>query len=801
MTQGVEVGQATGEVIPRKGYPLIILLAEPSISAGCPGGSRFWVPDVPGSLAGGVMHRLRGLTAAVALTIAITGLGLVATAPKASAITPPVAFTADNLPTWQTNGIVWALAQANGVVFAGGTFSTVRPAQGASGTAQPAVNFAAFNASTGAPTTCKLSFTVNSGSATVRALAVSPDKKTLYAGGYFGRVNGTPVSSLAAIDIATCEPKPAFRANFPATVRALAVTADTVYAGGDFTTAGGQKHQRFAAVKASDGSVLPFTANVDEPGRAIQLTSDGTKAVIGGDFFTVNGINSHALAVVDAKTGAVAKSYPGFIQTNSVVKAIETDATGVYTGSEGTGIGVFDGRIALNAGDLDERWRDTCLGATQALKSYQGVLYSASHAHNCSSVGEFPNGRRHHFLAEPTTGTGKLGWFPDTNDGIGEQIGPRALAVATSGSTQYLWSGGEFTTVNGAPAQSLTRFASTGDTGKPTVPVVRAASEKAGEVEVRWRSSVDNDDSKLTYRVYRNGSSTPLATVQADSLLWNRPQVSIKDTSVTAGKSYRYRVTASDAAGNTSVLSATAMTTASAAPESYPTAVLGDGAKLYWRYDDPSSPFTADSSSGNTAGVQQNGPALRQTPAAVHGPSTAIGFNGTNEQVSTDRRDAHPTTYSLETWFRTTSTSGGKLIGFGDNTTATSSKYDKHVYMTNAGRLVFGVSSNGLKTLVSTEGYNDGKWHQAVATQGSGGMALYVDGHLLKTNGVTTNADYTGFWHVGGDNLSNWPSKPTSNFFKGQLDETAIYPRVLTATQVAHHYALATAGTTAAMDR
>ena len=36
-------------------------------------------------------------------------------------------ITADDLPTWQTNGIVWAMAQADGVVFAGGTFSAIRP--------------------------------------------------------------------------------------------------------------------------------------------------------------------------------------------------------------------------------------------------------------------------------------------------------------------------------------------------------------------------------------------------------------------------------------------------------------------------------------------------------------------------------------------------------------------------------------------------------------------------------------------------------------------------------------------------
>ncbi|MCX4728534.1 LamG domain-containing protein [Streptomyces sp. NBC_01306] len=735
------------------------------------------------------MQRSRTLSVALAMSFATAGLGVIA-APGASAITPPVAFTADALPTWQTNGIVWALAQSNGVVFAGGTFSALRPPAGASGKARSAVNFAAFNAATGAPTSCTLSFTVGSGTATVRALAVSPDKKTLYAGGYFGAVNGTKVSSLAAIDIATCKPRTSFRPAFSATVRALTVTKDTVYAGGDFGTVSGQKRQRFAAVKASDGAVLPFTANADEPGRALALTPDGKNAVLGGDFFKVNGTTSHALAVVDATSGKVTKAYPGFIETNSVVKTLDTDATGIYTGNEGTGFGVFDGRIALNASSLNQRWRDTCLGATQSVKSYKGVLYSASHAHDCSSVGEFPNGPRHHFLAEPTTGTGKLGWFPDTNDGNGEGIGPRALTIAASGSTQYLWSGGEFTTVNRAAAQSLTRFASTGDKGAPTVPVGAAVSAKPGQVQVSWRASFDTDDSKLTYKVYRNGSSTPMATVQADSLMWARPQVSVKDTSVTKGKSYSYRITASDAAGNTSAKSAAVTATATAAAEPYPTAVIGDGASLYWRYDDHAQPFVADTSSGNRSGVDVNAPSLRRTPGAVGGPSTAIGFNGTNQWIYSDRRYAAPAKYSLETWFRTTSTAGGKLIGFGDNTTAASKKYDKQVYMTNAGKLVFGVSGSGFKTLESPKAYNDGTWHQAVATQGPTGMRLYVDGHLLKSNTVTKSESSSGYWRVGGDSLAGWPSRPTSDFFKGDLDETAVYPGVLSAARVASHYTL-----------
>ncbi|KJK53667.1 fibronectin [Streptomyces sp. NRRL F-4428] len=730
--------------------------------------------------------------------------------PQASAITAPVAFTADELPTWQPDGIVWAMAQAEGTVFAGGTFSAVRPPEGVAGAEQEAVNFVALDAATGKPTSCKLAFTIGEGTATVRTLVVSKDKKTLYAGGYFGAVNGTPVSSVAAIDIASCTPKAAFHPGFPATVRGLAVTDDTLYAAGDFTTVEGQSRERFAAVDASSGALKPFKANADEPGRAIEVTPDGKNVLLGGDFFTVNNANSHALAVVDAASGAVKKTYTN-IPSNSVVKDISTDDTGFYTGNEGSGGGVFDGRIGLRLSDFTEKWRDRCLGATQFVLPYEGVLYSSSHAHDCSTELEFPDGKRHFLLAQPTNhegaapapvdgfvrGPGKLGWHPTANDGLGEGIGPRVMAVAEKNDVKYMWVGGEFTLINGKAQQALTRFASTGDVGAPTTPVASASSVKPGEVQVRWRTSYDADDSKLTYRIYRNGSATPAATVTAGSLEWERPQASWNDTTVKAGQSYTYRVTATDAAGNTSALSATASVTVPTSVQSYPNQVRTDGAELYWRYDDVVSPYAADSSvSGNRSGVQVNAPALKQSPGAVPG-SNAMGFNGTSQKVHSDRRQSVGNTFTIETWFKTNTTRGGKLIGFGNNTTRNSGSHDRHIYMTNTGRLVFGVYNGSART-VSTglfETYNDNKWHHVVGTQGPGGITLYVDGQNKGTLNATSNGTYAGYWHAGGDNLSGWPTRPTSNFFAGQLDETAVYPTALTQAQVKNHFDLAKAPT------
>ncbi|MGF1343250.1 LamG-like jellyroll fold domain-containing protein [Streptomyces flavovirens] len=738
----------------------------------------------------------RGRVRAAATALCLFAGALTATAtggtPSAAALTPPVAITADDLTTWQTNGIVWSMAAGDGVVYAGGTFSALRPPGAAAGTSeQPALNFAAFDAATGSPTGCSLSFTLSSGTATVRALALSPDGKTLYAGGQFGSVNGEGVSNIAAVDTATCTPRKDFKISVSATVRAIDVTANTVYFGGDFNSVGGQTRKKFAAV-TTGAALLPFTADADEVARAVQVTPDGRHVALGGDFFKVNGTSSHALAVVDATTGALVKSYPGFIPDTSTVQDLTTDATGLYTANEGTGGGVFDGRIAIDLAGYQQRWRDTCLGATQAVLVHSGVLYSGSHAHDCADMGEFPDQPRKHLLAQSVDDPELLPWFPDTNDGIGEPVGPRVMSQTDRGGHHYLWVGGEFTTVNGVRQQGLTRFADGPDTGAPWVPNVSLSTLTPGRIDVNWQTSFDTDDGELTYRIYKDGASTPVHTTTGFSVFWDRPQLRWTDTAVAAGETHSYRITASDGT-NTSAKSPAQSATVSATAERYPARVLSDGASVYWRYDEGTSTFAADATGNRNNGFLRNAPAYRQTPAAVAGSSTAIGFDGTSQYAYGNTLHPAPTRFSVETWIRTTTTRGGKVIGFGNLTMQNSARYDKHVYMADNGRLVFGVYSGGYRTVTTTAAYNDGNWHHVVATQGTGGMALYVDGQLRASSSAYTASQNTpGYWRVGGDNLANWPNRPTSNFFAGQIDETAVYPTALSASQVSAHYALRT---------
>ena len=49
----------------------------------------------------------------------------------------------------------------------------------------------------------------------------------------------------------------------------------------------------------------------------------------------------------------------------------------------------------------------------------------------------------------------------------------------------------------------------------------------------------------------------------------------------------------------------------------------------------------------------------------------------------------------------------------------------------------------------------------------------------------------TGFWRVGGGNLTGWLNAPASSALIGTFDEVAVYPTALNAAQVSAHFAAA----------
>ncbi len=185
--------------------------------------------------------------------------------------------------------------------------------------------------------------------------------------------------------------------------------------------------------------------------------------------------------------------------------------------------------------------------------------------------------------------------------------------------------------------------------------------------------------------------------------------------------------------------------------DAYGAAVYDMEPSLYWRLNESSGTTAADSGLWGNAGSIKSGVTLAQAGALFGYSGTAARFNGTSGHVVAGTSAVNPTVYTVSTWFKTTSTTGGKLIGFGDATSglSASNRNDRHIFIRNDGRLDFGAGADILSPLP----YNNGAWHLAVGTQGPGGMRLYVDGQLVGSNTNTSPRNYTGYWRIGGDRV------------------------------------------------
>jgi Concanavalin A-like lectin/glucanases superfamily len=171
-------------------------------------------------------------------------------------------------------------------------------------------------------------------------------------------------------------------------------------------------------------------------------------------------------------------------------------------------------------------------------------------------------------------------------------------------------------------------------------------------------------------------------------------------------------------------------------------------------------------------------------------PTNFYQLNGTSSYLTANSKATAPASFAAEVWFKSTSVSGGQLVGFGSSQTGNSTKHDRQAFLTNAGKVAFFVNPGTGVTVTSPLSYNDGKWHQVVAQMSStAGMSLIVDGQIVATNSATkTGATGQGYWRFGNDALAGATGAPTSNFLAGYLRYAAVFSAVLTNAQISADY-------------
>ena len=237
-------------------------------------------------------------------------------------------------------------------------------------------------------------------------------------------------------------------------------------------------------------------------------------------------------------------------------------------------------------------------------------------------------------------------------------------------------------------------------------------------------------------------------------------------------------------------LAANSTSTLSAATSFYPykDAVVADSPYLFWRLNQSSGTAVADSSTptrpGTMAGTGYTWGQAGALASEVRDTSLAL----TAARINANTSVTAPATFSVEAWFKSTSTTGGRILGMGNATgTTNSTTIDRQLYLAPTGKVMFGIGS-AKTTIASTSPENDGAWHHVVGTYASGtnGMKLYVDG-VLQGSATATVLSFTGYWRAGAELMSGWTGNPSNAYFDGNLEELAVYTTVLSSTRVQAH--------------
>ena len=261
--------------------------------------------------------------AVVSLAVSVEHAGAVSTQQPSLVSAVPMAGT-PNI----TDGTVRTFVQVGGTVFVGGSFTSATPSGSATAVSRPYV--LAVDAATGALDT-GFAPTLDG---EVDALLPGPTPGSVYLGGAFNTVNGVKSKSLALLDVDTGLAVPGFKAPpMNGVVNDLAMAQGRLVLAGTFTTLNVSSRPGLGAVAPATGVIdpgfmtiavaghhnYPHVNSAGQPVGAkaavgvskIDVTPDGSRMVMIGNFLTADGLDRDQIAMVNL-TSTTATVDPGW---------------------------------------------------------------------------------------------------------------------------------------------------------------------------------------------------------------------------------------------------------------------------------------------------------------------------------------------------------------------------------------------------------------------------------------------------------------------------------------------------------
>jgi len=272
----------------------------------------------------------------------------------------------------------------------------------------------------------------------VRVMVASADRVAL--GGSFEALGGHLRRNLAAIDLETGHLLP-WRPRPDGAVLALAVARDRrLYVGGAFTTIAGQNRDRLAAFDLATRTLTSWNPGADAAVRALASFTDSnadTTIYAGGDFTMAGGqARSHLAAIAGTSGLAVASFAPG--ATSDSVLALDVNAAHVYAGGQFTTLGgaalPYLGRLDRLTGAADAAWAPAPDNVVRAVNLAPQTVYAGGLFANIAGTGRAHVAQLS--LTAPATATN---WTPN----------PDRAVNAIDRDGPYVFLGGAFTHVAG----------------------------------------------------------------------------------------------------------------------------------------------------------------------------------------------------------------------------------------------------------------------------------------------------------------------------------------------------------------
>lgn len=161
-------------------------------------------------------------------------------------------------------------------------------------------------------------------------------------------------------------------------------------------------------------------------------------------------------------------------------------------------------------------------------------------------------------------------------------------------------------------------------------------------------------------------------------------------------------------------------------------------------------------------------------------PATGISLDGTDDHISINHNSLFNTnTFTIEAYFKTTSTAGGQAI---------ISKYDTtgingfSLFLNSSGRIRFEYAVSNIESTISSSasGFNDGNWHHIALAFGDGKAIYYIDGVLdneITFNNIPDAPTNTESLYIGYSAFNNV-------HFNGDVDEVRYWSRTLCSDEI-----------------